>query len=398
MSLWYAESNNESSRELFEKRTIYRVNVANSLPDYRNLVDFNFGEKFLYGRVSRLFVPIQLEPLSLKTKNFKAAPSLSAVNFVVDAFEDLAAHFAKCASSGQIDPNNTFLSTLTPYAARPDPNALYSSYLETQMNEIRGAIRNKNVKIRNFDEFLVELDLLLEVSAPTYAFTKPGFIKSRFCPINASGLAVEIADLNAANDDEKINQFVTSKNWEFYVNACRSFGFMVDRAVPWRLVADIASSPMLDYAEEYAFSSTDQILILGYVPVHLKYFPNFKYHLLNLYNKVKLKSFFETTQCNGKTITRRVIPQNYSIAQLDKIYSEAYFLKLYFKIRLKEEESQFENFEKEMLIDDCMEVYENKGYGAALGVFERILNKPFDYRGSLSYIREYTTARRAETI
>jgi hypothetical protein len=398
MSDKYAESNNESSKDLFEKRTIYRVDVANSLDGYTNLVDFNFGEKFLYGRVSRLFVPIELEPASLNTKYFKAAPALSAINFVVDAFEDLAAYFAKCSAGGQIDPNDTYLSTLQPYAAMPDPNALYSNYLTTQFEEIRGAIKNKNIKVRNFDEFMLELQLLLQISAPTYPFTKPAFIKSRICPINASGLAVEISDLNTANDEEKINQFVSSKNWEFYVNACRSFGFMVDRNVPWRLVADIASSPMLEYAKEYGFDTTNVILGLGYVPVHLKYFPNFKYHLLNLYNKVKLKSFLETELCEGKTLVRRIIPQTYSIEQLDKLYPETYFLGLYFKIRFMEEESQFADFEKEMLIDDCIEIYQNKGAPEALRVFERILNKPFDYRGSLGYIREYIAERTMEEL
>ena len=44
-----------------------------------------------------------------------------------------------------------------------------------------------------------------------------------------------------------------------------------------------------------------------------------------------------------------------------------------------------EDFEKEMLIDDCLELYQHKSEWVALETFERILNKPFDYRGSLSY-------------
>ena len=138
--------------------------------------------------------------------------------------------------------------------------------------------------------------------------------------------------------------------------------------------------------------------LIRLIPVHLKYFPNFKYHLLNLYNKVKLKSFLETELCEGKTFVRRIIPQTYSIEQLDKLYPETYFLGLYFKIRFMEEESQFADFEKEMLIDDCIEIYQNKGAPEALRVFERILNKPFDYRGSLGYIREYIAERTMEEL
>ena len=33
--------------------------------------------------------------------------------------------------------------------------------------------------------------------------------------------------------NEKINAFINSPNWEFYLNACRSHGFMVDQEMPW---------------------------------------------------------------------------------------------------------------------------------------------------------------------
>ena len=76
-----------------------------------------------------------------------------------------------------------------------------------------------------------------------------------------SGLAVEIAAIDASNDDEKINLFTKSKNWEFYLNACRSYGFMVDQMAPWRLVADIGSSEMIKYARRYGMTATDTVFL-----------------------------------------------------------------------------------------------------------------------------------------
>ena len=157
---------------------------------------------------------------------------------------------------------------------------------------------------------------------------------------------------------------------------------MIDRNVPWRLVAAIASSPMLEYASAYRWSTTDTILGMGYVPAYLKYFQNFKYYLLNMYNQAKLPQFLETQECGGTTITRRVIPRSYTMAQIDEIYSEAFFLQLYFKIRFLEEESPFTLNEKEMLVDDCLEVHQHAGTARALAIFERIVNKPYDYPGS----------------
>ena len=55
MSEYYATSNRESAKALFQKRVIYRSDVRNSVSGYKNLVDFNFAEKFFYGRVNRFF-------------------------------------------------------------------------------------------------------------------------------------------------------------------------------------------------------------------------------------------------------------------------------------------------------------------------------------------------------
>ena len=402
MAINYATSNEDSTFRLFYDRISYYNVLQQTAATYSNLVDFNFGEKYLYGRVNRLFVPIILNQsmLSLKVfdKTVAAEKTLSAAAFVVDAFNGLAAEFKRCVNSGQISADDPFLSNLTVYKAFEDPDRLYDQYLTSYYGTIVADFRSRTIQVKNFDEFVKEFETLMEISAPRFPFTKPAYIKNRLCPMNSSGLVVEIADLAYANDEEKINQFVNSPNWEFYVNACRSYGFMVDRFMPWRLVADIGSSPMVKYATTYGLSSTTAILGTGYALAHFSYAYNFPYFLLNLYNQAKLNSFIEITDCNGSTQSTIVYPKTYTVEHLNEIYSGAYFLKLYFKIRFWEEESQFKDFEKEMIIDDSIELFNIKGLGPCLETFERILNKTFDYRGSLSYIKEQADAIAAETI
>jgi hypothetical protein len=229
----------------------------------------------------------------------------------------------------------------------------------------------------------------------TIPFTEPAFVKSRYCPINASGLVVEIADLDPTNDDDKINKFLNSKNWAFYVNACNSYGFMVDRFIPWRLVADIGSQDMIkEYASKYGIDHTNKVFRYNYKTVHAAYFLKFRYYMLNLYNKIKVKDYTVQEQCDGRTVNKIITPQTYTKYKFDNLYSELYFLKLYFKIRFMEEESKFEPSERKNLIDDCLQLYSSQNLGVALKNFERILNKPFDYNGSLSYYYKYTNVRR----
>ena len=60
MSELFKESNFETTKELFDKSFIYKAEMLNYAKRYSNLIDFNFAEKYFYGRVDRNFVSIQV--------------------------------------------------------------------------------------------------------------------------------------------------------------------------------------------------------------------------------------------------------------------------------------------------------------------------------------------------
>ena len=60
MAVNYAESNKESTLDLYLKRMSYYNTVQSTATVYTNLVDFNFAEKYLYGRVNRLLSLIHI--------------------------------------------------------------------------------------------------------------------------------------------------------------------------------------------------------------------------------------------------------------------------------------------------------------------------------------------------
>ena len=59
MSTFYKESNFEDTKELYGKSVIYKSEIMSYAEKYSNVVDFNFAEKYLYGRVDRNYVSIQ---------------------------------------------------------------------------------------------------------------------------------------------------------------------------------------------------------------------------------------------------------------------------------------------------------------------------------------------------
>ena len=99
MSDFYKKNNAEGTKALYQKSLIYKLDISDE--NYGNLKDFNFAEKYLYVGVSRRYVASELDisrtaPLKgLPQTNKGDSAGFQALNFVADAFSDLAMQFKK---------------------------------------------------------------------------------------------------------------------------------------------------------------------------------------------------------------------------------------------------------------------------------------------------------------
>jgi hypothetical protein len=388
MSDYYASSNEEGARNLYYKRLVYSLHSRNEA--YKNLVDFSFAEKALYGRIDRYHVPIHL-PQSHTTfmKRIKATVDpkavFQAVSFVADAFNDLVMQFQKNALGGKISNNEQYLSTIMAHQAYQSPLRQYTESMASFDDIMRRFYTDENIYYANFDEFFARFMSDLDVTVHQTPYTYPAFLKSRLCPMSVTGLVIEIADLDAADDDVKMTHFFNNKNWAFFLNACRSYGFLVDQHKPWRLVADLGSPVMMEYAARYGYAGTDFILMQLYTPAGITYYERFKTSLLGAYNKLKTEAYTVREQCSsGQNISRIVRPRQYQRKEFLEMYSEEFFMEAYFKIRFREEEADFSTLEQERIIKDCISLAKAADIPTALTVFARILNKTYSYEGSLT--------------
>jgi hypothetical protein len=206
--------------------------------------------------------------------------------------------------------------------------------------------------------------------------------------MSATGLVIEIASESCDDDELKIKRFKESPNWKFYLNACRSYGFSVDASTPWRLVADIGSSEMIQYARNTPgcnYLSTDSVLALVYTPAHTTYYENFRSILLDMYNRAK-REYVKVEYCaDGTTRNAIVRPREYTIDSLVDDMSEMALLQFYLEIRLMEEkEADLSKSEKKLLTRDTLSYMRLKGSMPAVDLFENILGKTYNNSGSLT--------------
>jgi len=384
MSEFYKQSNNESSLRLFNKRIIYADKISQT--GEGSLVDFTLAEKVFYGKTDRRFLPIALNQKFIKLKRFRSSANpeqnIQALSFVVDAFESLSQQFKKAQQVGKIDSNDPNLTNLKVYKSYVNHSISYNEYQNQLLLSLKNNLNINN--INNFESFVEELLSTITIVTNSYPLSMPAYIKSRLNSITNTGIALEIADAPYDNDEQKISQFVDSKNWSFYVNACNSYGFMIDINAPWRLVADLDSIAMTGYAKRYDLQNVNEILGLGFSNIHNSYFQQLPAQLLNLYNNLVPTHQIVSTDCGPEVIRT----DRYTLDSLNKKYNNDFFLDFYLNLRFSEEQNSYSEAERQRIMKDCRELAVATTTRNALNVFERYVNQPFDYRGSLSYLNK----------
>lgn len=387
MGQYFIESEEESLVQIFRKKKIYQI-INRS--DHTNLIDFHYAEKALYGRVDRLYQPIVPNENFLRMERLSAGTfsDIKVFSFVADSFKKLQAKFNIKAARGEIDTEDQFLSTLKATAGYRSPLEQYNRYMRKYSRNLQTVIKNNNLKFTNFQQFIKVVMPYVEDGIVNRVFTFPAFVKSKRCSILSTGLALEIGEIDPNNDQAKYDIFYKSNNWDFFVNACNTYGFMVDANNPNRIVADIASPNMVAAMAErhYEINSTDMFLENCYDHAALDYFDSFKRFLYTIYNENRKKRVVTTTHNHNdstKTVVHKTV--EYTYEDFNEQFSDSYFLKLYCRLRFLEEESQFKPYQKTTLTSNTIELA-HSNFVLALSSFEKIINKTFDYSGSLSYI------------
>jgi hypothetical protein len=389
MSQYYVKDNTESTKKAFNKKITYKRSVANF--SQKNVIDFTIGEKALYGRINRKDVPIvMIEKSNLKNIVNSSDPSktpLQALNFVVDIFDKLCLQFDKCAQTGQIRADSDFLSNLKAHKAYEHPISAYNKYRDSYNSSLAGLFRKNKFEPENFSQFVTYLESIISAVSRDIRFTLPGFIKSIDNSILTTGVAIEIASkVKYSNDDEKIKKFITDPNWDFYVQTCNTYGFMIDMNVPWRIVADLDSSIMRHYSKQYAMGNVTSVLQKAYTPAYRFHYQYFLEDLLGLYNIVKPAQIMKTVICtDGTSKNEYTKPREYSKFTLLEEYSDIFFMNIYLKLRIEEEIPNAPQSKKDRIISNVLG-YADAGVPAIIEKFEILINKEFDKIGSFDYI------------
>jgi len=267
-------SNKMGAKSAFYHRSMYsgfafsekgEVNVSPAMTK-----NFWFLENLFYGRIRDVAGQISIiapkAKFLLNNKGTATSAPVKTLDFVADAFSHMAIEHEKMRLNGDINADSDHLSKLKVHTGvsmghadargkQASINRLFISY--------DGLSEGRTDSVFSFDEFSpFFMDFLGTVLREMPITRSSRLIGKQSSPMS-SGLCLEIAPLKHSEDADK-SKFMDDVNFKIYKVLAANSGFAIDKNAPWRLVADIASKQMLEFASSRVPSITTAEDVLDY--------------------------------------------------------------------------------------------------------------------------------------
>ena len=399
----FTAKNSLDAREIFERRLDYKwyayseptTNTTTPQPNRfpANTQDFWLSEIAFYGRVSANNISEPMTPYAPYLKSLRSRKGAAHVlNFVADAFKRLQQDYLGYITSGALVSDDQFSPEISAVKGYVPIDRLYHEMQEEFYNIFAGYLKTNNIKhkIQNMDDFLKEIFYLFDLYGG-FPFTKSAFIMSRYCSPLISALGVEVRDI-PYSDDEPKKKFIDSPNFSCYTNLAAKHGFMIDKNIPWRLMADLNSPAMQSYAQAYEDAAVDPVSIsnLFYVQVAVNELDIFKSYILRHYNQFVKENPINITVSHssaGQTKTRQS-RLKMTKEKFNQIYDDSYWLEPFAKIRNMETGIGYSEPGMTAIIRVAKDIQKTLDTASAMGYIKNKFSGVEFFEGSLAHASE----------
>ena len=382
--------NSLGSRDLYNSRTLYEGYALNpnstqptlNLPGVRN---FNKFANMFYGKFSYTDSRI-LKP----SREFLVrSGDYYTFDFVQMALTEMLAEYEKNRYRVEINTDDRYLSNPKVVSGYIDFDTFYSSLMRQTNRLINMSIQAKNLfdKVISFDDYVaIAIESIIQ-DTPKVPFTKTGLMMSKKVPIEATGLAVRIGDRDSSIDQPKIDDFFRSPNFRFFRDSVIKYGFLIDKDVPWRIVADLGSPQMVKYLKKSAIPYDDQLvgpssIIGGYEQITLNELESIRDNMVRFYlDFLQQNQYYRRTSMgaydhHSESVLYRRPPANFE--NLRRRYSLDYWLSVYTEIRFSESGLNADRGTIDFVKSNAMQLYNLQGLDRAM---EYVQEKTFNITG-----------------
>ena len=206
--------------------------------------------------------------------------------FVVDAFQDLRAYHKELLQTSKFDKRSNLFISLDSKNSTRELDDMYLPYMQKMYDVFKTSLSAKDISnIKNIDNFMALVLKYLRLSLNYIPINRSTFIGSRLCPQELNGITIYLdSNTDWSNIENKIKSYINDPNFNIFIDSAKRFGFMVDRNIPWRIIADLESPVMQDYYKKYSIRDTNDIFNSLYFKAHESDIEVLKNVLLSFWN------------------------------------------------------------------------------------------------------------------
>jgi len=334
----FRTSNQTPSRVTHAGRILYSSYADNKDGDS---IDF-WGSDRLYGRITP--TSDSIFPRNDRLRQVKYAKDNKTVfllDFVADAWEDLVLAMRDYANKGRVVTDSPWANLLA-YRGYSDVNVEYDKHFKNilfpSLSDEYLALKKKNIQVSDLRGFLKTISPLFRHIAGSVPITKSGFIQSKFCPIQCSGLVVEVGEELYSEDFYKAEKYYEDNNFSFFLDIAKKHGFMIDKNIPWRLVADVSSPAMRKRMSAYIDPNDFFLERVYYYYSYRDDIDNLKVYLFDMYETFRSANpyvfdYKVNSGCTSSTALERKKEDFDQQFGTTGTYAARWHLKTYFLLR-----------------------------------------------------------------
>jgi len=377
---------NHNTLETFLKRDFWAAVVPQLGAPLEQTINYWTQTGALHGKTSPIGDLCYLSETNLKQFSsplHKSQEVVMGVDFVVDAFLELQTHFMKAHGLKKLNPKGiSAIRNLVPKVGWTSFIKGHNEHLVSLYDIFvtkRLKVDRRHHKIKNLDTYIKELLEFLIRSRGLSFMTMSAYATSKICPNDVGGLKVEIAKLPKYADAIKV-EWLQDPNYNFYKSSAQNHGFMIDYNAPWSLTADIRHPVMRKHMETYGIIPETLFEEYYHNTSGFNDFANLKEFIMSSYN-VYIESYptyQEYELCargenQKRTIVKNTYRQRLDLFHPNQMYDDAYWLELYYFVRLTEMQVKKSNATFNNDVKKIMQIYNYKGLDNALKYVTMIL-------------------------
>ena len=253
--------NGVSPKYLFQERAKYERLYPKGR-GYPEPIDFWKQKNKMYGFMDKNKNLVYPSTRFIQSVKGSTTSDIFAHDFVCDAFNDFQRYMNGKNGQKLIDDGGRIKKDIDVRKGWQDPisirttmdDVIYDAFVREYLK-----VGNKHRNITDLDSFAEAFfNLCLKDIISEVPLTIAGMLMTDSISPISSGLCLELSTDDQSDVNKIFDTYLNNKNFKTYMMAAAKYGFMVDRNVPFRLVANLSSPKMLDYmaGRQIAYLST----------------------------------------------------------------------------------------------------------------------------------------------